>query len=107
MSTAAGVPAGPGPDSGGPEMRIDRLAVRVTGLDEAQARTLARLVAEGITPGLPELAGGDLGRVRLRVSASAAQQGRPELLAGLIASELSRVLGLLEDPGYPGREAAW
>jgi hypothetical protein len=88
-------------------MRIDRLAVRVTGLDEAQARTLARLVAEGIAPGLPELAGSDLGRVRLRVNASAAQQGSPDLLARLIASELSRVLGLRQDPGYPGQEAAW
>jgi len=98
-------PAGLGPARRERETRVDRLALRVTGLDEAQARALACLVAEGIAPGLPELAGSDLGRVRLRVTATAAQQGRPELLARLIASELSRVLGLRQDLGQPGQEA--
>jgi len=107
MSPAAGHPAGPGPASREPEVRIDRLALRVTGLDEAKARALARLVAEGIAPGLPELAGSDLGRVRLRVTASAAQQGSPELLARLVVDELTRVLRPREDPGDPGEEAAW
>jgi len=107
MSPAGGAPVDPGSAGREPETRIDRLALRVTGLDDAAARALARLVADGIAPGLPKLAGGDLGRVRLRVTASAAQQGRPELLAQLIAGELSRVLGLRKDPGSAGEEAAW
>jgi hypothetical protein len=95
-----------GPADPGPEVHIDRLALRVTGLDESAARTLARLVAEGLVPGLPELAGGDFGRVRVQVTADAAEQGRPELLARRIADELSRVLGHGRDPGYPDEEAA-
>jgi hypothetical protein len=100
MIPAARLPAGLGP-----EVYIDRLALRVTGLDEAAARALARLVAEGLAPGLPELAGSSLGRVRLQVTAGAAEYESPELLARLIAGELSRVLGPGQDPGYPGEEA--
>jgi hypothetical protein len=93
-------PAAARPPGRGPEVHIDRLALRVTGLDEATALALARLVAEGLAPGLPELAGSRLGRVRIQVTAGAAEHARPELLAQLIAGELSRVLG----PGYPGEE---
>jgi hypothetical protein len=99
MSPAA-LPPGPGP-----EVHIDRLALRVTGLDEAAARVLARLVAEGIAPGLPELAGSSLRRVRFQVTAGGAEHASPELLARLIAGEISRVLGPGQDPGYPGEEA--
>jgi hypothetical protein len=111
VSPAEGWPAESGPAESGPadpgaEVRVDRLALRVTGLDERAARALARLVAEGLVPWLPELAGGDLGQVRIRVTADAAEQGRPELLARRIAGELGRVLGHSRDPGYPDEEAA-
>lgn len=101
MNPAAGRPADPGP-----EVHVDRLALRVAGLDENAARTLARLIAEGLVPGLPELTGGNLGRVRVQVTADAAEAGRPELLARRIADELSRVLGRGRDPGYQDEEAA-
>jgi hypothetical protein len=95
MKPAAARPSGPGP-----EVRIDRLALRVAGLDEAAAQALARLVAEGLAPGPPELAGSRPGRVRIQVTAGAAEHANPELLARLIAGELNRVLS----PGYPGEE---
>ena len=53
MSPAAGFPGGrprPGAGAAEPAVHIDRLALRVAGLDEGAARTLARLVAEGLAP---------------------------------------------------------
>ena len=90
----------------GPEVRIDRLTLQVTGLDEAAARTLARLVAEGLAAGLPAMAGGDLGQVRIQVTARATEQGSPGPLARRIAAELGRALARGRDPGAPGGEAA-
>lgn len=77
------------------ELHIDRLTLRVTGLDEEAARSLARLVAER----LDGTAGGDLGLLRIQVRADAAVHGRPDLLAGRIAGELGRVLGHSQGPG--------
>ena len=50
---------GHGAGAAGPagEVHIDRLALRVAGLDEDAARALARLVAEGLTPGMLRPAG--------------------------------------------------
>jgi hypothetical protein len=43
-----------------PDVHIDRLALRVSGLDEGAARALARLVADKLAPGLtPGPAGPD------------------------------------------------
>ena len=98
MSPAAGV--------GGRDLHIERLALRVTGLDEGAARLLARLVAEGLVPGLPGAAGGDLGRVRIQLTADAAEQGRPDRLARRIAGELGLILGRGQGPGARGEEAA-
>lgn len=99
MSPAAGRPA-----DRGPEMRVGRLALRVAGLDEGEARTLGRLVAEGLASGLPGTAGGDLGRVRIQLTADPAEQGRPELLARRIVDEFSRTLMRGQVPGWPGEE---
>ena len=86
MSPAAGRPA-----DRGPELRVDRLALQVTGLDEGAARTLGRLVAEGLASGLPAAAG-DLGLVRIQLTADAAEQGRPELLARRIVEEFGQIM---------------
>jgi hypothetical protein len=96
----------PAAGADGRELHIERLALRVTGLDERAAGMLARLVAEGLGSGLPGAAGGDLGRVRIQLTADAAEQGRPDLLARRIAGELGRILARGQGPGAPGEEAA-
>jgi hypothetical protein len=99
VSPAAGRPA-----DRGPEMRVGRLALRVTGLDEGEARTLGHLVAEGLASGLPAAAGGGLGLVRIQLTADAAEQGRPERLARRIVEEFGRILTRGQAPGWPGEE---
>jgi len=86
----------------GAEVHVGRLALRVTGIDEAEARTLGRLVAEGLSGSLPAAAGDGLGRVRIQLTADAAEQGSPELLARRIGGELGRILMRGQAPGYPG-----
>lgn len=88
-------PAG-GAAGDGRELHIDRLTLRVSGLEEGAARQLALLIAEGLAAEdltNAEATGGDLGRVRIKLTADAAEQGRPGLLAGRIAGELGRILG--------------
>jgi hypothetical protein len=92
-------PPGPAPGTG-PDLDIERLALRVTGLGEDTARTLARLVAEGLAPGIFRSAGNvGLDHLRLEVTVSAAEQERPDLLARRIAGELGRALARGLAPG--------
>lgn len=111
MSAAARRPAdsaggqgrgGRGP--GGPGFHVGRLALRVTGLDEDEARTLGHLVAQELQAGLPgavpQTPQAHLDRVRIQVTAD--EQGRPELLARRIADELGRILARGQGPGHPG-----
>jgi hypothetical protein len=108
---AAGAGAGThgwlSPGASGPDVHLDRLALRVTGLDEGAGRTLARLVAEGLPPALLGPAASDgLGRVRIQVTADVAEQAQPDLLARRIVSELARILARGQGPGYPDEETA-
>ena len=90
-------PGGPG----GPGVHVGRLALRVTGLDEDEARTLGHLVAQELPAGLLGAAPqAHLDRVRIQVTAD--EQGRPELLARRIADELGRILARGQGPGHPG-----
>lgn len=90
---SAGSAGGPG-GTGGPHLHIGRLALRVSGVDEGGARELARLVAAELASGALRIAAGDgCGRVRIEVTAAAAEAGRPDLLARRISGELGRVLG--------------
>jgi hypothetical protein len=76
----------------GREIRVDRLALRVAGLDEEGARALARLVAEGLAPGLLR-ATGDAGLDSLRVEVHGdPEQDTPDLLARRIVDGIGRVL---------------
>jgi hypothetical protein len=94
------------PGGAGPAVHIDRLDFRVTGLDEAAARTLARLVAEGLAPDLVwSAANAGLDHLRIEVTAGAADQGHPELLARRITSELGRALAHGRGPGGSAGEA--
>ena len=83
-------PAGePGPGTAESAVHIDRLALRVADLDEGAARTLARLVAEGLAPGILRSAGNaGLDHLQIRVTASATEQEKPDLLARRIVSEI-------------------
>jgi hypothetical protein len=73
-----------------PTVRIERLALRVAGLDEDAARSLARLVAEGLAPDLvrsPGLAG--LDHLEVEVSSTSSDA---DLLAEQIAAAVGRAL---------------
>lgn len=86
--------ASPPPKPGGPpatEMRVDRIRLQVAGLDEGAARRLARLVAEGLVPGmgLPPAAG-SLESLRIEVPGGAGDP--PDVLAQRITDRIGRVL---------------
>ncbi|MGP0028313.1 MAG: hypothetical protein ACLPKE_33905 [Streptosporangiaceae bacterium] len=94
MSPAAGTQAG--------DVHIERLALRVAGLDEDAARALARLVAEGLAPGVLRPAGlAGLGSLQIGVRARAGDQGRPDLLARRIVDEIGRALARDRVSGGP------
>ena len=87
------------------EVRVGRLALRVAGLDEDAARALARLVAEGLAPGLLRPAGiAGLDSLRVEVQAEA-EDDTPELLARRIIGEIGRVLARDRVAGGPDGEA--
>ena len=93
-----------GPAGRGPDIHVGRLALRVTGLDQDEAGTLGRLVAQELAGTLLDAAPQDrLGRVRIQVTADG--RGRPELLARRIADELGRILARGQGAGHPGGEA--
>jgi hypothetical protein len=89
-----------GRGTGGPDVHIERLALRVTGLDEDEARALGRLVAQDLPASLPGALHARLDRVRIQVTAD--EQDRPELLARRIADEVGRILARGQEPGHPG-----
>jgi hypothetical protein len=90
------------------DVHIDRLVLRVAGLDEGAARALARLVAEGLAAGLPRPAGSaGLDSLRLEVTATAAgPEAVPDLLARRIAGEIGWVLARDRAAGGPDGEVA-
>jgi hypothetical protein len=97
--------AGPAGSVG--EVRIDRLALRVAGLDETAARMLARLVAEGLAPGmLPPTGTAAAISLQVEVQASAIEQGKPDLLARRIADEIGRALARGRAQGGQEAEAS-
>jgi hypothetical protein len=105
VSEMAG-PAGGGPGGSGGEVRVDRLALRVTGLDEGAARTLARLVAEKLAAGLPPLTGSaSLGSLRAEVQLGAGEEAGPDVMAGRIADQVGRLLARDRAAGGPEGEA--
>jgi len=109
VSPAAGAANGsPGARDAGPtgDVHIDRLALRVAGLDEDAARALARLVAEGLAPGVLRPAGlAGLDSLQVEVKTGDADQGQPELLARRIVDEIGRVLARDRVPCGPDGEA--
>jgi hypothetical protein len=76
------------------DVRISRLALRVAGLDSDAATALARLVAQGLAPGMlaqPGTAALDVLRVEVRPTV--AEHGCPDLLARSIIVRIQEALG--------------
>ncbi len=88
-------------------VHIDRLALRVSGLDEGAARTLARLAAERLAAGLLPSAGAEsLGSLRVEVRLSPGDETAPDILAQRIADQVGRVLARDRASGGPDAETA-
>jgi hypothetical protein len=87
------------------DVHIDRLALRVAGIDVDAARALARLVAEGLAPGMLRPAGiAGLDSLRVEVP-TAGQSETPDLLARRIVDAIGRVLASDRASGAPEGEA--
>jgi hypothetical protein len=88
------------------DVHIDRLALRVAGLDEDAARALAQLVAEGLAPSMLRATGSaDVASLQVEVQASVTEQEKPDLLARRIADEIGQALARGRVPGGPDGEA--
>jgi hypothetical protein len=88
----------------GSEIHIDRLALRVAGLDEDAARALARLVAEGLAPGMLRVTGATaLDSLQVEIQADT-KDSTPEILARRIVDEIGRVLARDRVSGGPDAE---
>lgn len=89
MSRAAGHSAGGRTTA---DAHIDRLALRVAGLDEDAARTLARLVAERLTPDLLMTTGAAaLDHLHVMLDGDAGRPD-PDVLAQRIVGQIARAL---------------
>jgi hypothetical protein len=73
-------------------VEIDRISLRVPGLDRAAARRLAQQVALRLADGL-RLAPGEASLERLRIELNAQSGEHPDALAGRIAAQLVRLIG--------------
>jgi hypothetical protein len=86
---ASGKP-GPGAPAA-TEVHVDRIRLQVAGLDEGAARRLARLVAEGLVPGVSlSPAAGSLESLRIEVPSGAGDS--PDALAQRITDRIGRAL---------------
>jgi hypothetical protein len=75
-----------------PAARIERISIRVPGVERDLGLRLGQLVAEGLAPSLL-LGPGEASLDFLRVQVSARPGESTEALAGRIAAEVSRRLG--------------
>jgi hypothetical protein len=103
------------------EVHVERLLLRVAGLDEQAAQALAQRVAEGLAPSLGRVsAGAGLDHLRVQVPAGAAAGGAhpdaggahpgaggetPEQLAQRIVARVARMLAREHGLGSIGGEA--
>ncbi len=102
MTPAMHEPRGSSP--AGPELTIERLRLRAAGLDDAAARTFARLVAARLTPGLLRPAGGaGAGDVHVQVAARGGDtpEQLAERTAAAIAAALARGTSGVDAGGLP------
>jgi hypothetical protein len=91
-----------------PDIRLDRLSLRVAGLDEDAACHLARLVAQGLIPGMlrpPGSAG--LDSLKVEVAGKPGDAAEPEALAGRIVDAIGRAVARDRVAGGPDGEVGW
>lgn len=74
-----------------PDVVIDRLSLRVTGMDALDARTLAQRVAAGLAPALA-IGPGEAVLARLAIELEAREGERPEELAARAVSHLAPLI---------------
>jgi hypothetical protein len=100
-------PAAPAATPAAGDVHLERLALRVAGLDEHAARRLAQLVAEGLTPGMLRPTGtAGLDALKIEVAARPGDAGQPDALAGRIVDAIGRVLARDRVAGGPDGEVA-
>jgi hypothetical protein len=103
----AGMPRETGESGSAGEVHVDRLRLRVAGLDQAAARTLARLVAEKLAASLaPAGETARLDALRAEVRLSAGDPAKPDILAQRIADQVGRALARDRVAGGPDAEVA-
>jgi hypothetical protein len=73
-------------------VQIDRISIRVPGVDRDVGRRLAQLVAAQLAPSL-QLGPGEASLERLHVELAAAPAEGPESLAARIAAQVSLLIG--------------
>lgn len=79
----------------GEEVNIDRISLRVTGMDPIDARALAQAIATGLAPTLA-LAPGEAALDRLRVEVQAKHGEKPEVLAARAVARLAPLLNRVD-----------
>jgi hypothetical protein len=75
----------------GDEVTIDRISLRVTGMDPLEAKALARAVAQRLAPALA-LAPGEASIPRLHVEVAARRGERPDELAARAVARLAPLI---------------
>lgn len=107
MSPAAGQPATTAAGRSG-DVHLDRLSLRVAGLDEDAACRLAKLVAGGLTPGmLRPLGSAGLDSLKIEVAGRPGDAAEPEALARRIVDAIGRTLARDRAAGGPDAEVGW
>jgi hypothetical protein len=72
-----------------PELTIERLSLRLTGLSESESRRLPRLIAEGLAAAAPDVSGK---RDNMRANINATAGSSVQQLSDQIVAELVRQL---------------
>jgi hypothetical protein len=85
----------------GPQLTIERLRLRASGLDEGAARQLARCVAEGLAASL-QLPPGVAALEALRVEVTARAGEAPDMLSRRIIDAVGRALARDRAPAGAG-----
>jgi hypothetical protein len=96
-----------GPGTAGQDVHIERLALRVAGLDADAARALARLVAEGLAAGLQRPAGvAGLDHLAIDIDGEGNGSHDIDALARRIVDGIGRALARDRITGGPDGETA-